>query len=279
MKAMIAPLLAALVLAGCAQAPVTGRSQFMMIPPDTVIGMSTKAYYSNLAPFKQRGRIDADPALSARVRAITRRVIQKAVQYNPPSAKWRWEIHVVETDELNAYCMPGGKMAIYSGLITRLTLADDEIAAVMAHEIGHAIANHGAEKMSASMGTSLVLALLNDKATPQQQMAMEQAATLLVSLPHSRLQESEADRIGVHIMAMAGYHPQAAVNLFRKMAEVTAGTAPAEFFSDHPSDKTRIKALTALLPQEMPVYDKGFQERVAEQRRAAQQSMRQTTHE
>lgn len=255
-----------LLLLGCAQAPITGRSQLMLVPPNVVAKSSAQAYYSNLQPYQQRGGVDSDPALTTRVTSITSRIIRQAIVFNPPAAKWQWETHVVDTDELNAYCMPGGKMAIYSGLIRHLNLADDEIAAVMAHEIGHAIANHGAERMSAHLGMDIVMAALSDSGplSPAQEQAMVTAAALIVKLPHSRLQETEADRIGIHLMSMAGYHPTAAVNLFKKFHAALGGRAKAEFFSDHPSDDNRIKSLSALVPAEMPFYERGFRERAAE---------------
>jgi len=267
MKLLTAFVFFILTLLGCAHAPVTGRSQLMLVPSDMVIKLSAQAYYSGLQPFKNKGGIDSDPRLAARVTAITSRLIHEAILFNPASSKWQWETHVVDTDELNAYCMPGGKMVIYSGLIKKLNLADDEIAAVMAHEIGHAIANHGAEKMSANLGMEIVMASLSEEAhpTPGQEQALVAAAALIIQLPHSRIQEGEADRIGIHLMSLAGYNPTAAVNLFKKFQAAQQGKAVAEFFSDHPSDASRIKNLTAWVPVELPYYEKAHHQRVAEE--------------
>lgn len=269
MRNLAASILFASTLLGCTHAPVTGRSQLMLLPPDMVAKSSAQAYYSGLQPFKNQGGIDSDPRLTARVTAITSRIIRQAVIFNPAAAQWRWETHVVDTDELNAYCMPGGKMAIYTGLIKRLNLTDDEIAAVMAHEIGHAIANHGAEQMSANLGMEIALAALSQSTqpTPRQEQALATAAALIVKLPHSRIQESEADRIGVHLMSLAGYHPTAAVNLFKKFHAALQGKTVPEFFSDHPSDATRINDLAAVVPTELPFYQKAYQQRIVEEGR------------
>lgn len=257
-----------LTSSGCSQAPISGRSQLMLVPPQMVAQSSAQAYYSGLAPFKSRGGVDSDWQLTARVNGITGRIIRQATQFNTASANWKWETHVVDTNELNAYCMPGGKMAIYSGLIRKLDLADDEIAAVMAHEIGHAIANHGAEQMSANLGVEILLAAISDQTqpTPKQQQALNDAAALIIKLPHSRVQEAEADRIGIHLMAMAGYHPAAASNLMKKFSAITQGQQTPEFLSDHPSDSSRIRELTALIPSEMPYYVRGYEARSREAR-------------
>ena len=255
---ILVSIAAALVLAGCATNPVTGRKQFIMVSESEAIAASKQAYVAELAPLAKQGKIDNDPAMTKRVHEITSRLIAQAIKYRPETAKWDWSVKVIDDPKtVNAFCMAGGKMAIYSGLITKLNATDDEIANVMGHEIGHALSNHTAEKMSVAMASQLGAAVLGAAAGSRYGGAASSgaalAATLAVQLPNSRTAESEADRIGIELAARAGYDPHAAISLWEKMAKAGGSTSP-EFLSTHPAPTTRIQELQALAPRMMPYY-------------------------
>jgi predicted Zn-dependent protease len=175
----------------------------------------------------------------------------------PETAKWDWSVQVIdEPKTVNAWCMAGGRMAIYTGLIQKIDPTDDELAQVMAHEIAHALANHTAERMSVAMASQagvLAAGILSDQ--PGQTMVLAAtAAKLAVDLPNSRTAETEADRIGIELAAKAGFDPRAAVTLWQKMGAVGGGKAPPAFLSTHPSDTQRKDRLNALVPKMLPYY-------------------------
>jgi len=189
-------------------------------------------------------------------------LIAQAVTYRPDTANWDWQVAVIDDpNTMNAWCMAGGKMAIYTGLIQKLNLTDDEIAQVMGHEIAHALAKHTAERMSTAMASQAALqvgAVLLGTQSATSQAALQAAAvatTVGVQLPNSRQQESEADRIGIELAAKAGYNPQAAVTLWEKMGRASGGKGGSDFLSTHPADAKRQQALAALVPQMMPYYE------------------------
>jgi len=258
------PFLLALTLgvAACQTAPVTGRKQLMLVPESQAIQASTQAYAEVLAPIKKQGKLNNDPAMKARVDKITARLVAQAIKYRPETQSWDWQVAVIDDPKtLNAWCMAGGRMAIYSGIITQLSLSDDEIAQVMGHEIAHALAKHTAERMSTAMASEAALqvgAMLlgSDSATSQMTLKAAAAATTVgVQLPNSRQQESEADRIGIELAAKAGYDPHAAPRLWEKMLQATGGKGQSDFLSTHPQSEKREAALAALIPQMMPYFD------------------------
>ena len=256
------PLALILVIAACQTAPVTGRKQLMLVPESQAIQASTQAYAEVLAPIKKQGKLNDDPAMKARVDKITARLVAQAIKYRPETQSWDWQVAVIDDPKtLNAWCMAGGRMAIYSGIITQLSLSDDEIAQVMGHEIAHALAKHTAERMSTAMASEAALqvgAMLlgSDSATSQMTLKAAAAATTVgVQLPNSRQQESEADRIGIELAAKAGYDPHAAPKLWEKMLQATGGKGQSDFLSTHPQSEKREAALAALIPQMMPYFD------------------------
>jgi len=258
------PFLLALTLgvAACQTAPVTGRKQLMLVPESQAIQASTQAYAEVLAPIKKQGKLNNDPAMKARVDKITARLVAQAIKYRPETQSWDWQVAVIDDPKtLNAWCMAGGRMAIYSGIITQLSLSDDEIAQVMGHEIAHALAKHTAERMSTAMASEAALqvgAMLlgSDSVTSQMTLKAAAAATTVgVQLPNSRQQESEADRIGIELAAKAGYDPHAAPRLWEKMLQATGGKGQSDFLSTHPQSEKREAALAALIPQMMPYFD------------------------
>lgn len=245
-------------LVGCSANPMTGRSQLSLVSENSVIAQAKSAYTQELAPWDKKGKVNNDPALKARVDGITHRLIAQAIRYRPDAAKWDWQVAVIDAPEtLNAYCLPGGRMAIYTGLITKLKASDDEIAQVMSHEIGHALANHGAEKMSNAVLAQGVVVVAAAATGEKNQNAVMAGGTALAQLgwllPNSRGAETEADRIGIEIAARAGFDPAAAVTLWQKMASANGKGAP-QFLSTHPTPTTRIKDLSALVPHMQPLY-------------------------
>ncbi len=248
--------LASLIMA-CATSP-TGRSQLMLVSEQQAITASKQAYVEMLQPLAKQGKVDNDPVVTKRVQTITDRLIVEAVKMRPDTRQWEWSVKVIDDPEVvNAWCMAGGKMAIYTGLIKKLKPTDDELAQVMAHEISHALANHTAERMSVAMATSLGVLAVGAASDDNRGAAMAGAAVaakLAIELPNSRTSEAEADRIGIELAAKAGYDPHAAVTLWQKMNKLGENRAP-EFLSTHPAPANREKTLQALIPQMMPYYE------------------------
>jgi predicted Zn-dependent protease len=254
-------LAVATAVLGCQSAPVTGRKQFLLVSESQAIEASTDAYSQALAQARQQGKLEDAPTLKGRVDQITARLVAQAVKYRPETAEWDWQVAVIdEPDTLNAWCMAGGKMAIYTGLIQRLNLTDDEIAQVMGHEIAHALAKHSAERMSMAVASQTALqigAILLGTESMTSQVTLQAAAiatTVGVQLPNSRKQESEADRIGIELAAKAGYDPRAAPALWGKMVQASGDKGTPDFLSTHPAGEKRQEALAALVPKMMPYY-------------------------
>ena len=250
---------AALVLAACQSAPVTGRKQLILVSEDSAIASSASAYVQMLTPYQKQGKLDNDPAVTRRITEITERLIPHAIAYRPETAEWAWSVKVIDDPKtVNAWCMAGGKMAFYTGLITALKPTDDEIAQVMGHEIAHALAKHQAEKMSQSIATSagalVVGVIAGERYGGMAAQAAIAAAAVAVTLPNSRGAEAEADRIGIELAAKAGYDPKAAVTLWEKMGKAAGGGGKSDFLSTHPAPEKRQATLVALVPEMMPYY-------------------------
>ena len=245
------------LVAGCTTNPLTGRSQLMVVPESMAIRESAAAYTQMVGGLAKKNQIETGTARAERVRAITERLIAQAVRFRPDAAKWAWQVQVIKDPKtVNAFCMAGGKMAIYTGLIEQLKATDDEIAQVMGHEIGHALANHTQERMSiaytSGIGTQLAAIALGVR--DQTAALMQTAAVMAIQLPNSRESESEADQIGIELAARAGYDPQAAVTLWQKMGKVSEGKSPPEFLSTHPSPEHREQRLRELAGKVQPLY-------------------------
>jgi predicted Zn-dependent protease len=216
---------------------------------------ATEAYAQVLSDARKKDQLNHDPAQVARVRAVANRLIPSTAAFRADAPGWKWEVNVITTQEVNAWCMPGGKIAVYTGLMSQLKLTDDELAAVMGHEIGHALREHGRERASEQMTRQLgvqVLSVLTGINLENQLTDVVLNVTL--SLPHSRTQETEADRIGVELAARSGYDPRAAVSLWQKMGNLGGGKPP-EWLSTHPSDQTRTRDVQSYAERVMPLYD------------------------
>ena len=247
------------LLAGCQSAPVTGRKQLMLVSEDSAIASSAQAYVEMLSPLEKQGKLDNNPAVTERIVAITERLIPQAIRYRPETANWQWSVKVIDDPKtVNAWCMAGGRMAFYTGLLVALKPTDDEIAQVMGHEIAHALAKHQAEKMSTAMATQVGVGFIGILAGDKYGGAAAQlavaAAAVGVTLPNSREAESEADRIDIELAARAGYDPNAAVSLWQKMAKASGGGGKSDFMSTHPAPEKRQAALAVLVPQMLPYY-------------------------
>ena len=253
MRTISNKLVTAIVLAGllaaCSTSP-TGRRQLLLVSPESAIVESRAAYLDTVQQLDAENKLIDDPALEDRVQVITGRLVAIAVQDYPHTKDWSWSVALIDDPEtVNAWCMAGGRMAVYSGLIDRLELTDDEFAQIMGHEISHALANHTAERMSVAMATSVGVAAagIASKRTGAALAGAALAAQLAVSLPNSRTGESEADAIGIELASKAGYDPAAAVTLWQKM-EAEGGAGPAEFLSTHPAPGNRQAALAEMVP-------------------------------
>jgi Zn-dependent protease with chaperone function len=258
-------LAAALLLAGCQVVNTTSggvvgveRKQYMfsMLSTQEVNQMYAQSYQQTLGEASSKGVLDKTSNNAKRLRTIANRLIAQAPRFRPDAAQWQWEVNLIKSPELNANCGPGGKIIFYSGIIEKLKLTDDEIAAIMGHEMAHALREHSREAMSKAYGVSLAKqgagALLG---LGEGGMAMADAAVEYgMTLPNSRGNENEADLLGLELAARGGYNPNAAISLWQKMSAANEG-APPEFMSTHPSSNSRIAALQAAIPKVMPLYE------------------------
>jgi predicted Zn-dependent protease len=215
-----------------------------------------KAYVQVVQEQRQKGKLNVDAALTRRVRAITTRLIPASTAFRPDARNWNWEVNVFDSPDINAWVMPGGKIGVYSGLVTKLDLTDAEIAAVLGHEIAHALREHARERASEQVGAQVLItgaAAVLGAGSVGSDLGKVFYNTFF-GLPHSRLQETEADRIGVEIAARAGYDPRAAVTLWQKMAAKAGGSGGPQFLSTHPSAENRIRDLQEYSQRVLPLY-------------------------
>ncbi len=258
LKRTLTLLILVTTLIGCAANPVTGRQQFLLVSEKESISASSEAYGKMLDPLAEEGKIDNDPEVAKRIHEITAKLIAQAVKFRPETESWDWRVRVIDDPELiNAWCMAGGKMAIYTGLIEKLDATDDELAQVMGHEISHALLAHTAERMSVAIATNLAVATyaITQDADALALTGVTLAAALAITLPNSRESESEADVVGIELAARAGYDPHAAVTLWQKMAKASGNNSDFDFLSTHPAPNKRMEKLRSLIPVMMPYYE------------------------
>ena len=262
-KIFVPIILLALTVYDCSTVPITGRSQLSLIPASEMNALS----FSQYSEFIKTNNLSTNNAQVDMVKRVGGK-IQKAVEtyfaeknLSKELDGYAWEFNVVESEEVNAWCMPGGKVVVYTGILP-ITKDETGLAVVMGHEIAHAIAQHGGERMSQGLlqqlgGVALSVALQNEPETTQNifMAAYGVGTTVGVMLPFSRTHESEADHLGLIFMAMAGYDPNAAVDFWTRMAANSQG-APPEWLSTHPSNRTRIADIKKLLPEALQYYNK-----------------------
>jgi predicted Zn-dependent protease len=252
----------ALVLTACetvstTQPGVVGveRQQRFFVSGDEINQAAVSEYNKVLADARQKGTLDRNAALTNRVRSIASRLVAQTGAFRPDAARWGWETHVIQDNQLNAWAMPGGKMVVYSGLVERLRLTDDELGAIMGHEIAHSLREHARERVSQEMASGLVLGIAGAAlglGETGQQLA-NAIAQVTFTLPHSRGQETEADRLGVELAARAGFDPHAAVSVWQKMIQASSSGGP-QFLSTHPSPETRLSDLRIYADRVTPLY-------------------------
>lgn len=248
------------LISGCASTTEEGavgveRRQMLLIPNEQIIKASMDGYETTKREARAKGTLDRNADQVRRVQQTMTRLVPQTTVFRRDAGGWPWEAHVITSPDVNAYCMPGGKIVFYSGIIEKLSLTDDEIAAIMGHEIAHALREHGRERMSEELVKQLGIQVLvaSGKLDQKYAQAANMITTLTVSLRHSRKQESEADEMGLELAARAGYDPRGAVTLWQKMSQAGGGGTP-EFLSTHPSHERRIKDLEERLPRVMPLY-------------------------
>jgi len=251
-SAVAAMLLAAGILAACETVPYTGRSQLQLISPQQESQMGAQAFQDIVG----KAKLSNDGAASEMVTRVGKRIADVSGH-----SEYQWEYRLIQDDkQVNAFALPGGKVAVYTGILP-VTKDENGLAAVLGHEIGHVLARHGGERMSQQMGVNVVVETLaglssGNPAVVQSVSALLGAgASVGVLLPWGRAQESEADHLGLILMAKAGYDPHAARDLWVRMAELSKGSGkPPEFLSTHPSEATRITQIEAWMPEAMQYY-------------------------
>jgi predicted Zn-dependent protease len=249
------------LLLACANTTRSGavginRSQFLVVSASEVDRLSAVSYNEQNQKAKEKNILLTSGPEYDRLKAISNRLISQTGVFRDDTRQWNWQLVLINAPILNATCAPGGKITFYTGLIEQLNLTDDEIAAIMGHEIAHALREHGRERLSQAMAQSAVtnIAMAAAGAYGSAISAANQAAQYILVLPNSRQNESEADAIGLELAARAGFKPQAAISVWQKMNKATQGKGPPEFLSTHPSGETRIEQLSELMPAVEPLY-------------------------
>jgi predicted Zn-dependent protease len=257
-------LAVAVSLVGCQSVQTTrsgevgvDRSQRMssLVPAADVDNAARQQYAQIVQEAQKKGTLNHDAAQTERVRRIAQRLIPHTAVFRDDAPRWQWEVNVLTSADVNAWCMPGGKIAVYTALIEKLKITDDELAAVMGHEISHALREHARERMSRQAATGVGLAFIEVLTGVQLGDIGQTLAQSMFVLPNSRESEQEADRIGVELAARAGYDPRAAVLLWNKMSTL-GGSQPPQWLSTHPSHESRVKDLQAYSQRVLPLYEK-----------------------
>lgn len=241
------------------------NSAFTQLVPAQEVEHSAAQQYAQLlqqAAAKNALASREDPQLQ-RLRAIARKIIPQSLAWNPRARDWKWEVNLIGSNQINAFCMPGGKIAFYTGILEKLQLTDDEVAMVMGHEVAHALREHARERMGKSAVTQGVARIGGVIAAgifgidPRVTDTLARGGANLLTLEFSREDESEADLVGMEIAAQAGFNPRAGVTLWQKMSANNKG-APPQWLSTHPSGSSRIAEIEKNLPRVMPLYERAL---------------------
>jgi predicted Zn-dependent protease len=232
------------------------RDQRFALSQQEVDKAAAQAYQQTMQEAAKKGALNRDPSQVQRIRAISNRLIPATAAFRKDAPSWKWEVNVLSSKEVNAWCMPGGKMAVYTGLIEQLKATDEELAAVMGHEIAHALREHGRERASQQVAQQTIIGIgaallgIGDLGASLANVV----ADVTIGLPYSRRFETEADRIGVELAARAGFDPRAAISLWQKMIKGAGGGGPPQFLSTHPQPEARMKDLEDYSARVMPLY-------------------------
>lgn len=261
-----AGLMTAMVLQGCAHTTSSGaiglqRSQLLLVSSETINAQAAKGFQQLSADALSKKKLNTNAAMTQRVRRIGNDLIAHVDVFRPDARNWAWEINVFESDQINAFCAPGGKIGVYSGIINQLKLTDDELAAVMGHEIAHALREHSREQASQKAVSGLITSTVA-AATGMPGELMDAGSQMLVHLPNSRSMELESDVIGLELMARAGYNPHNASSVWKKMMQASSGKNGPAFLSTHPAGEQRIAELDAYVPKVLPLYEAALQNKV-----------------
>ena len=254
MKKLLTILFFIATLSGCTYTTMSGftnynRSQLMLTPAAQINAQADQAYSQVIKQAKAKKLLNTNKKTTARVKRIANRLIATTPVFRPDAKQWNWEVNVITSDTVNAWCMPGGKIVVYSGIINKLKLTDDEIAIVVGHEIVHALREHSREQQSREMIKSGIIAIAAIMGADRGTLALgNTVANLGFSLPFNRQQETEADTIGLELAYRAGFNPDAAVSVWQKMSKM-GGEQPPEFLSTHPSYEHRIDNLQQIANQ------------------------------
>ena len=258
------------LLAGTALAQVdVGKASGIrkLIPAETLEASAKQQYQQTLGEAESKGALAPDdyPQLK-RLRAIANKLIPFTAQWNADSRKWRWEVNLINSKQINAWCMPGGKIAFYTGILDQLQLNDDEVAMIMGHEMAHALREHSRERLAKSKATGMGLSVASQLlGLGQLGDVAANLGTQLLTLKYGRDDETEADLVGLEIAARAGFKPEASVQLWKKMLSATGGgKGQPSFLSTHPSGNNRIQELEANLPKVAQLFAQATQGKSAE---------------
>ena len=250
---------AALTTPALAQVSVGNSSQLRnLVPAEELETAATQEYSKLLAEARSQGALaqPGDPQLQ-RLRTIAAKLVPQTVQWNDRARQWKWEVNLIGSKQINAFCMPGGKIAFYTGILDQLKLSDDEAAMIMGHEMAHALREHARARIAKTQGTGTLLSLgaqlfgLGDLGG-----VAANIGTQLISLRFSRDDETDADLVGLELAARGGYNPQAAVSLWEKMGQAGGGSNGPSFLSTHPSGPARIQQLQANVPKVQGLYQR-----------------------
>ena len=262
-QSFVTVLVSACLLVACTSTSRPGvvgveRTQFMMISAAQIDRISASSFEQQAKAAQKKNILITSGPQYERLKTIANRLIPQTAVFRDDTHSWNWGLQLIDSPMVNATCAPGGRITFYTGIITKLNLTDDEIAAIMGHEIAHAVREHGREQVSQALAQNVItnVALAAAGAGSAQSIdAANQIMQYVLVLPNSRQNEKEADAIGLEIAARGGYDPRAAITLWEKMSKESKGKNPPEFLSTHPSNENRIKELSALMPRVMPLYE------------------------